>query len=279
MKRIAQKIDDLLGSMSNLEADWKDQHIIDVESLFILIQKSKNADPELLKLLLRTHFLAAKTLIRSFLALSKDEFDLKLDGLLGGNGLRKFQENEDRFIDALNSLGLVEAINGSIGRTYSWQDIILERLRSGRGSAIKGMKRGRGLEDEIEKIIRDVFGEKGYSVRGRFVGKSGLSTEKSDFAIPSNENPCILIEAKAYGATGSKQTDIIGDVSRIVLEKRRDTKFILVTDGSTWARRESDLNKLVKLQNDGEIDRIYTSEMFDEFKEELKSLKTEFGIN
>jgi len=279
VKRITQKIDDLLGSMSTLDVDWKDQHIVDVEALFSLIHKGADVDSDLLKNVLRAHFLAAKTLLRSFLALSKDEFDLKLDGMLGGNGLRKFQEDEDRFVEALNSLGLVEAIRNSVERKYTWKDIILERLRSGRGSAIKGMKRGRGLEDEIEKIIKEIFGDNGYSIRGRFKGKSGLSTEKSDFAIPSNENPCILIEAKAYGATGSKQTDIIGDVSRIVLEKRRDTTFILVTDGSTWARRESDLSKLVKLQNDGEIDRIYTTEMFDDFRTELKQLKTEYGIN
>jgi len=279
MKRITQKIEDLLGSMSALDVDWKDQHIVDVEALFALIHSGVEVDSELLKNILRAHFQAAKTLIRSFLALSKDEFDLKLDSLLGGNGLRKFQENEDRFVQVLQELGIIEEIKNSIGKKYTWKDIILERLRSGRGSAIKGMKRGRGLEDEIEKIIKDVFGDNGYSIRGRFVGKSGLSTEKSDFAIPSNENPCILIEAKAYGATGSKQTDIIGDVSRIVMEKRRDTKFILVTDGSTWVRRESDLSKLVKLQNDGEIDRIYTSEMFNEFRDELKQLKMEFGIN
>ncbi len=258
MKRIAQKKEDLLGSMSALDVDWKDQHIVDVEALFALIHSGVEIDAELIKEILKAHFQAAKTLIRSFLALSKDEFDLKLDSLLDGNGLRKFQENEDLFVQSLLELGIIEEIKNSIGKQYTWKDIVLERLRSGRVSAIKGMKRGRGLEDEIEKIIKDVFGEGGYSVRGRFVGKSGLSTEKSDFAIPSNENPCILIEAKAYGVTGSKQTDIIGDVSRIVMEKRRDTKSILVTDGATLVRRESDLSKLVKLQNDGEIDRIYT---------------------
>ena len=57
---------------------------------------------------------------------------------------------------------------------------------------------------------------------------------KCDFAIPACRNPRILIEAKGYGATGSKMTDVIGDIKAIINTKRADTAFLLFTDGVTW---------------------------------------------
>lgn len=134
------------------------------------------------------------------------------------------------------------------------------------------------LEDFVERMIIHVFGENAYDLRCQFIGATGLSTEKADFAIPNRQDPAILIEAKAYGATGSKQTDVLGDISRIVNEKRHDTHFLLVTDGITWRERTSDLGKLVALQNLGKITRIYTQSMEKQFEEDLRQLKAEHGI-
>lgn len=102
-----------------------------------------------------------------------------------------------------------------------------------------------------------------------------MSTEKADFAIPSASDPAILIEVKAYGATGSKQTDVLGDIARIVEQKRHDTVFILVTDGVTWKQRSNDLRKLIALQNEGKILRIYTKSMAQDLRDDLETLKSE----
>lgn len=107
---------------------------------------------------------------------------------------------------------------------------------------------------------------------------SGDSSEKADFAIPSKNNPEIIIEVKGYGATGSKQTDVIGDVNRIIQEKRHDTTFLLFTDGITWRERASDFRKLVEFQNLGYIYKIYTKEMYKEFLDDLYLLKDEKNI-
>ncbi len=104
------------------------------------------------------------------------------------------------------------------------------------------------------------------------IGARGKSTEKADFAIPSKEDARILIEVKAYGATGSKQTDVLGDVARVVAEKRPDTDFLLVTDGVTWLDRGSDLRKLIEMQNTGEIQRIYTRAMAQQLQDDLLEL-------
>jgi hypothetical protein len=154
--------------------------------------------------------------------------------------------------------------------------VIIERLKAGRGSAIKGQARGRYLEDFVEKIVKGTFTN--YDLRCRFVGARKTSTEKADFAIPTKEEPRILIEAKAYGATGSKQTDILGDIGRIVEEKRHDTDLLLVTDGITWQERANDLRKLVELQNQGKITRIYTLNMAGNLKRDLRALKNDHSL-
>jgi hypothetical protein len=171
-----------------------------------------------------------------------------------------------------------ESIRSAVNRQYTWKDVILERLKSGRGSAIKGQRRGRALEDFVESIVKSVFGPGSYDTRCSFVGLTGQSTEKADFAIPSKEQPRVLIEGKAYGATGSKQTDVLGDVKRIIAEKRHDTTFMLVTDGTTWNQRVNDLRKLIQLQNEGYIYRIYTKKMAPEMLADLQAMKSEFHL-
>src|SRR5690606_37930793 len=99
-----------------------------------------------------------------------------------------------------------------------------------------------------------------------------------DFAIPSKDDPAILIEAKAYGATGSKQTEVLGDITRICREKRTDTHFLLVTDGITWRERMNDLRRLVQLQNEGEITRIHTQSMGPDLAQDLATLKREHAL-
>jgi len=150
-------------------------------------------------------------------------------------------------------------------------------LRSGRGKAIRGQNRGRGLEDFTEGLVRDVFGGGGYEKRCSFTGYNG-KVGKCDFVVPDRQRQMILIEAKGYGATGSKMTDVLGDVNKIIDAKRPDTPFMLVTDGITWMRRISDLKKLVQLQNSGQITRIYTTKMAAQFKMDLETLKVELKI-
>src|SRR6266568_4369205 len=60
-------------------------------------------------------------------------------------------------------------------------DILIERLRSGRGSAISGQRRGRSVEDFVEAIVRKVFGN-GYAVRCKFTTGQRNKTAKCDIA-------------------------------------------------------------------------------------------------
>jgi DpnII restriction endonuclease len=161
-------------------------------------------------------------------------------------------------------------------RKRRWSDVLVERLRSGRGSAITGQKRGRGVEDFAEAIVAKVFGSE-FQARCSFIGPNHKEA-KCDFAIPSKSAARILIEAKGFGATGSKMTNVLGDVKAVVAAKRPDTAFLFFTDGITWKERVSDLRQIVEFQHNGDITRIYTYAMADQFEADLRQLKAEYKL-
>jgi hypothetical protein len=159
-----------------------------------------------------------------------------------------------------------------------WSDRLFGLFEGGWGSARKGQLRGRLLEDFVQEILVQVFTVDQIVPRCQFIGATGKSSEKADFAIPNAADAQILIEVKAFNATGSKQTDVLGDILRIVEQKRDDTSFLLVTDGISWKARASDLRKIIELQNLGKIRKIYTMAMAEELKLDLISLKHSSGL-
>ncbi len=280
MKRYRQTFGELEAALTKIDASWLDAHAEKVISLlrdFPIKSAYTNAD---VAALLADDFGSATTVIRLFLDVSKDEFTHLLRNALGAGGIgkKRYVANPPAYLKALDELGLSEAMELAVHKPLHWSDLLVERLKGGRGSAIKGQTRGRGMEDFVEEIVRSVFSVEQVAVRCRFKGAKGQSTEKADFAIPTATDPAILIEAKAYGATGSKQTDVLGDISRIVEEKRHDTALLLVTDGITWKQRPSDLRKLIALQNEGRIQRIYTRSMAEELRHDLEAIKSEHQL-
>ena len=280
MKRQRQKLQDIISSLTPVDANWLDEHAEVCIQLLRQVPEKKVYTKKDIAKLLSEDFLPASTIIRLFLDLSKDEMTIRMKDQLGigGIGIKRFKREPEAYLEALCSLGLLQKMKAAVNTPLHWSDVLIERLKGGRGSAIKGQQRGRGLEDFTEELLLQVFDKTQIDTRCRFVGANGQSTEKTDFAIPSRNDPHILIEAKAYGATGSKQTDILGDIARIVEQKRSDTVMLLFTDGITWRERLSDLQKLVDLQNTGSINRIYTRTMASEFLSDMKQLKNEFEL-
>jgi len=290
MKRYRQTVDELLKLLAPVETSWLDAHAETViQRLKQLPEKKTYTRADLSALFhidtppkdmkATEHFAASLTILRLFLDMSKDEFTAALRDQLGvGASITRLKQDPDGFLGALEALGVLGRMATVVNTPVTWSDVLIERLKGGRGSAIKGQRRGRFLEDFVEQLVTRIFGEDDYDVRCQFVGATGLSKEKTDFAIPSESDPAILIEVKAYGATGSKQTDVLGDITRIVAEKRGDTHFLLVTDGVTWRDRVNDLRKLVQIQNQGRITRIYTQSMAKKLETDLKQLKREHGL-
>jgi hypothetical protein len=278
MQRVTQSLTDILSSLQPLTVDWKDPvatrvidklRVLPVRSVYVLDDIGQYLDDD---------FEDGLLICRLFLGLSKDQFTSSLAEALGeqGSGKTRFRRDRAGFLAGIGALGVLDAMSAEINREVHWSDSLVERLRSGRGSAISGQRRGRGLEDFAEDQVKNVFGTT-YAARSNFVGVRGLLA-KCDIAIPSMQDPRIVIESKAYGATGSKMTDVIGDIEKIIAAKRSDTAFLFVTDGLSWRQRQSDLRKIIGYQNNGDITRIYTLAFADAFVADLGTLKTEMGI-
>lgn len=225
----------------------------------------------------REGFTVSQFCVGSFLGYSKDKLEMELKARLspGGFGIKRFKSDREIYLDALVDMGLIDAMTLTVNANPVWSDLLKERIRFGRGSAIQGQKRGRELEDFVEVVIREVFGD-AYEARCTFQGVNGLA--KCDFAIPNKATPLILIEVKGYGATGSKMSDIIGDVDAIIGAKRHDASLLLFTDGLTWKERANDMRKLIQRQNDGRIARVYTKQMRQTFKKELEVMKADYQL-
>ena len=278
MRVVAQQPEEIIDSLQPLRVEWQDEVARRVISqLETTPAKEKYAIADVKKIL-DDHFDDGLLICRLFLALSKDEFTAALRRALDGQsaGIKGYRRDPDKFLAALESLGLLTAMTQCVNRKPKWSDVLVERLRSGRGSAISGQKRGRGVEDFAEAVVKQVFGA-AYSKRCAFTGARG-DTAKCDFAIPSKANPQILVEAKGYAATGSKMTDVIGDIEKIIAAKRADTALLFFTDGLTWNQRKNDLRRIVAYQNRGDITRIYTSAMAKQFETDLRQLKSEYGL-
>lgn len=278
MKVVAQSLDSILEALQPLKVEWQDDVAHRVIAWLNKFPRKKLYSATDIQVILDSNFDDGLLICRLFLALSKDDFTVALKRTLGGagSGITRYRSDKSKFVDALVNLGILEAMALVTDRNPKWSDVLVERLRSGRGSAISGQKRGRGVEDFAEAVVKAVFGTN-YGKRCTFTGSRNRKA-KCDFAIPSKANPRIVIEAKGYGATGSKMTDVIGDIEKIIEAKRADTAFLFFTDGLTWNQRKSDLRKIIEYQNAGDITRIYTSSMADQFKGDLEQLKVEYGL-
>lgn len=279
MKSLTQTVDDLIGALSPLPVDWMDKPAADAIAALTALPVKDAYERADVQALLDDDFETGLLCCRLFLALSKDQCEAELRAALGdgGIGVTRYNRDKDAYLTALENLGLLANMAVAVNHQAVWSDVLVERLRSGRGSAISGQRRGLGLENFAEAVVKEVFGEGGYEMRVTFTGASG-KVAKCDVAIPKKDNPRILIESKAYGATGSKMTDVIGDLDAIIQAKRHDAALLVVTDGITWKARQSDMAKIVERQNHGQIARIYTTEMREQFLDDLKTLKAELGL-
>jgi hypothetical protein len=280
MQRHNQTLEELISSLSQVPGEWKDDLVLEFINHINAIDYSSGVSVSDIEKLLNNDYDTSILLFRLILIQSSDEFKETQKALFYdskvGFGKSCFKKNPNQYAQRLADYGLLVAIIELQSKTYTWRDIVQERLMMGRGSAIKGQSRGKYLEDFVEELVKEVFDN--YDVRKSFVGATGLSTAKADFCIPSKDQPNIVIEVKAYGATGSKQSDVIGDVNKIIDEKRNDTYFILVTDGVTWVNRMKDFQRLITAQNLGKIYRIYTQSMRSVLLADLKQLKEELGL-
>lgn len=138
MRRERQQLDDLLASLSPLASAWRDAHSDAVIRVIGLIPQKRSYDRSDLEALLAADFDAAMTAIRLVLELSKDEFTVAMRATLpAGTGVKRFREDQGTFVEALYKLGVLEQLATLVNSPVTWRTILVERLKAGRGSAIK----------------------------------------------------------------------------------------------------------------------------------------------
>src|SRR5205807_1411075 len=122
---------------------------------------------------------------------SKDRLETVLPAALGsgGSGIKRYLADPEAYLDAIERLGVLKAMDELVNRPLQWTDLLVERLKGGRGRAIRGQRGGRSLEDFVEAVVARVFGPGNFDSRCSFVGKDGVTTAKADFAIPSKIDP------------------------------------------------------------------------------------------
>jgi len=273
-------LEELLEQIEPINVDWMDETaemVLETTPRVISRLKRSEINQKTIESLLVEEDYALD-LFRLFLDISQDILlnIFKKNGIKGDfRTIRhKCRSQSEKIGEILIESGLIEAIEYHIGREWKLEDVLLERYKQMRGSAIRGQHRGSALEDAVENVLKEINNDKGipYESRTNFVNSYGKAS-KADFMIPSRERPKIIIEAKAYEATGSKLTDVLGDILKILEVKDPETRFFFVTDGIGWYRRISDLRKIVEHHQHGEIEMIYTRKTLHQLKRAIMILE------
>lgn len=273
-------LEELLEQIEPINVDWMDETaemVLETTPRVISRLKRSEINQKTIESLLVEEDYALD-LFRLFLDISQDILlnIFKKNGIKGDfRTIRhKCRSQSEKIGEILIESGLIEAIEYHIGRGWKLEDVLLERYKQMRGSAIRGQHRGSALEDAVENVLKEINNDKGipYESRTNFVNSYGKAS-KADFMIPSRERPKIIIEAKAYEATGSKLTDVLGDILKILEVKDPETRFFFVTDGIGWYRRISDLRKIVEHHQHGEIEMIYTRKTLHQLKRAIMILE------
>ena len=272
-------IDLLLAELADLPSEWMDAEARRlVPQIPVVIADLRRSGPSIhanaLARLLADHE-GALDILRLLTGQGQEPMAHGICDALGGmhcgwSRLRTLSRKEPvRVADALVRVGLLEVIRDQVWRDWTINDVLLDRYKLGRGRAIAGQSRGRGLENAVEAILRQI--EVPFETRVTFTGSDG-TTAKCDFAIPSRKDPLIVIESKGYEATGSKLTDFLGDVLKIKQAKGYHMYLFVVTDGRGWFNRRSDLKRLVDLHSDGTIEMIYTRARLSRMADDIRQI-------
>jgi hypothetical protein len=274
-------LDLLLTELADLPSEWMDDDArLLVAEIPRVVDRMRKIGPQVaasdLATLLREEPLAIDVL-RLLTGEGQEPMAHRICDALGGKrrgwtALRGMaRKKPEELANALIAIGTATLMREQVWREWTIEDVLVDRYKLGRGRAIAGQSRGRNLENEIEQLLASI--PVPFETRVTFSGPNG-TTAKCDFAIPTREQPLIVIEAKGYEATGSKLTDFLGDVLKIKQAKGYHTYVFVVTDGRGWFNRQSDLKRLVDLHVDGTVEMIYTRARLTQLAADVRQIWT-----
>jgi hypothetical protein len=147
--------------------------------------------------------------------LSKDELTAELRARLGGSlGMTRAKQDPNGVCTALEDMGILERMAVTVNTPIAWSDLLIERLKGGRGSAIKGQRRARHLENFVEDPIIRIFGESAYDARTWIFSLRSTPLAPHRGVIPPRHSPRYATVA-ATRKTGEKTSDVACDLTEI----------------------------------------------------------------
>lgn len=209
--------------------------------------------------------------------LTREMLKNQLRHRLGSSGWNKLAKTEaKRLVEMLDEFGLVQRLGEQMQREWTFADVLLERYLWSQRGASGAIGRGRGLEDQVEAVVRAL--RLPLELRTRFNGRGG-ATAPCDLAIPAGGGKAqIVIAMKGFNSTGSKLTDAVREIVAMA-EVRLPQQYVLaVIDGIGWKSRQADLRRIYDLWERRSIDGVYTLAHLDRLEADLRSAATRIGL-
>lgn len=168
---------------------------------------------------------------------------------------------------------LVRLLNKQLDAAATFGDVLVARA-GGQARAKSAADSGRLLEDAIEAVVDDLGLP--HQVRTRFIGKNGADGP-ADLIIESTAKSKIIVAAKVFDSTGSKQSASVDEI-KLMAEIRLPQQYLyVVTDGMGWASRKADLKRLLELRDSDHINGIYTMSTLTQFRDDVKAAAIRLG--
>jgi len=129
MNFIRQDFDQIIGTLSALEADWMDDMaeaiMRRIRSVPVKEEYGRSDIEELINAQTGDDFAVSRFCIGLFLGFSKDRLEGELKERLGngGIGVQRFNADRETYLDVLEELGLRDAMTATANAQPMWHDI------------------------------------------------------------------------------------------------------------------------------------------------------------
>lgn len=158
-------ISDLISQIERIPSDWRnglsDEVVRSIEKICKYFEENGINEKSLEHILNTEKY--ALDVVRLMLELSQDEF---LNELLYfakipiGRSFASARNNSKKFSKKIAKILIhrlnIDKLESDFHKNWNYCEILTERYKYTRGRAIKGQKRGRVLEDEVEELLKEI---------------------------------------------------------------------------------------------------------------------------
>jgi hypothetical protein len=210
--------------------------------------------------------------------LTQEQLKNQLSHRLGSSGWTTLARNRPSeligFLD--EEFGLVAKLTEQLGRSWTFEDVLLERYLWSRRTATRAVTQGRRVEDHVEEMVRRLGVR--YQLRTRFIGRN--QDASCDLAIPEGGAAAqVVVAMKGFNSTGSKLSDAVWEVEAMASARAPSQYVFAVVDGIGWRNRQADLRRIHALWVRRQIDGLYTLAHLDHFEADLRDAMVRLGLS